>query len=160
MPGYEYYVLLTSFKACDWSRHIFGASASPRPFTKKNWPCHPLPLFMAVSMSVRYQICDIRVAIACGIRGWRNLGWHAWTSSYDSPRVAPNICSILRWRGSAPYPKTPNLRSVKVVKLDHHCLGVRRYMLVDVMWKCKVLNGWLVWDWMVGFMKYVGGGWN
>ena len=29
------YLLLTSLKVCDWSRHIFGASASPRSFTKK-----------------------------------------------------------------------------------------------------------------------------
>ena len=31
MPDY----LLTSLKACDWSGHIFGASASPRSLTKK-----------------------------------------------------------------------------------------------------------------------------
>ena len=31
MPAY----LLTSLKACDWSGHIFGASASPRSLTKK-----------------------------------------------------------------------------------------------------------------------------
>ena len=30
MPDY----LLTSLKACDWSGHIFGASASPRSLTK------------------------------------------------------------------------------------------------------------------------------
>ena len=29
------YLLLTSLKVCDWSGHIFGASASPRPLTKK-----------------------------------------------------------------------------------------------------------------------------
>ena len=31
--------------------------------------------------SAWHQICDIRVAIACGIRGWQILGWHDWTSS-------------------------------------------------------------------------------
>ena len=30
-------LLVTSLKACDWSGHIFGASASPRSLTKKNW---------------------------------------------------------------------------------------------------------------------------
>ena len=29
------YLLLTSLKVCDWSRHIFGASASPRSFIEK-----------------------------------------------------------------------------------------------------------------------------
>ena len=43
------YLLLISLKVCDWSGHIFGASTSPRSFTKKML-CHPLPLFMAVSM--------------------------------------------------------------------------------------------------------------
>ena len=43
-------LLLTSLKVCDWSGHTFDASASPRSLTKKNWLCHPLPLFMAVSM--------------------------------------------------------------------------------------------------------------
>ena len=28
------YLLLTSLKVCDWSGHIFGASASPRSLTK------------------------------------------------------------------------------------------------------------------------------
>ena len=32
MPKYQY---LTSSKVCDWSEHIFGASASPRSFPKK-----------------------------------------------------------------------------------------------------------------------------
>ena len=27
-------------EACNWSGHIFGASASLRPLTKKNWACH------------------------------------------------------------------------------------------------------------------------
>ena len=40
---------MTSLKACDWSAHIFGASASPRSLTKKT-DCRPLTLFMAVSM--------------------------------------------------------------------------------------------------------------
>ena len=43
------YLLLTSLKVGDWSGHIFGASASPRPLTK-NLLWHPLPLIMAVSM--------------------------------------------------------------------------------------------------------------
>ena len=43
-------ILLTCLKVCDWSGHIFGASASPRSWTKKEWLCHPLQLFMAVSL--------------------------------------------------------------------------------------------------------------
>ena len=43
------YLFLTSLKVCDWSGHIFGASASPKSLTKKRL-CHPLPLIMAVSM--------------------------------------------------------------------------------------------------------------
>ena len=48
-----WYLLLTSLKVCDWSGHIFDDSASPRSLTK-NWLCHPLPLFMAVSMIPKY----------------------------------------------------------------------------------------------------------
>ena len=49
LPTVNAYQYLTFLKVCDWSGHIFGASTSPRPFTKK-WLCHPLPLFVAVSM--------------------------------------------------------------------------------------------------------------
>ena len=80
------WLLLTSLKACDWPKHIFGASASPtKVLNKKKGRCHPLPLlFMAVSNYTRWsEVYDIRVAIiACGIRGWRNLGFYAWTSSH------------------------------------------------------------------------------
>ena len=45
------WLLLTFLKACGWSGHIFGASASLRFLTKKKWLCHPLPLlFMEVSI--------------------------------------------------------------------------------------------------------------
>ena len=47
------YQYLTFLKVCDWSGHIFDDSASPRSLTK-NWLCHPLPLFMAVSMIPKY----------------------------------------------------------------------------------------------------------
>ena len=33
--GKNAWLLLTCLKACDWSRHIFGAGASPRPLTQK-----------------------------------------------------------------------------------------------------------------------------
>ena len=64
-------LLLTSLKACDWSGHIFGASASPRSFNKKTGYVN---LFHRSWRSAWYQACDIRVAIARGIRGRRNLG--------------------------------------------------------------------------------------
>ena len=35
LPTVNVYLLLTSLKVCDWSGHIFGASASPRSLTKK-----------------------------------------------------------------------------------------------------------------------------
>ena len=34
-PTVHAYLFFTSMKVCDWSRHIFGASASPRSLTKK-----------------------------------------------------------------------------------------------------------------------------
>ena len=37
-------------KACDWSGHIFGASACPRSVTEKLAIYVPRPLFLAVSM--------------------------------------------------------------------------------------------------------------
>ena len=77
------WLLLTSLKACDWSGHMFGASANPRSFTKIL--AMFVTLFRCSWRSAWYQICGIRVAIACGIRGWRNLGWYAWTK--DRTRV-------------------------------------------------------------------------
>ena len=76
MPIYFWPLL----KVCDWSGHLFGASASPRSLTKK--------MAMSPSSTVHggqqdTKTCGIRVAIACGIRGWRNLGAYAWTSSYQ-----------------------------------------------------------------------------
>ena len=59
------WLLLTSLKACDWSGHVIGDSASPRSLAIK----------LAVSPSSTVHggqhdtKCDIRVAIACGIRG-------------------------------------------------------------------------------------------
>ena len=38
LPTVNAYLLLTSLKVCDWSGHIFGASASPRSLTKKWLP--------------------------------------------------------------------------------------------------------------------------
>ena len=35
LPTVKAYLILTSLKVCDWSRHIFGTSASPRSLTKK-----------------------------------------------------------------------------------------------------------------------------
>ena len=34
-PTVHAYLFFTSMKVCDWSRHIFGASASPRSLTNK-----------------------------------------------------------------------------------------------------------------------------
>ena len=70
VPTVNFWLILTSVKACDWSGHIFDASAIPGSFTK--------------------LACHIRVAIACGIRGWRNLGFYAWTSSYNLP-----VCQLV-----------------------------------------------------------------
>ena len=36
LPAVNAYLLLTSLKVCDWSGHVFGASASLRSFTKKH----------------------------------------------------------------------------------------------------------------------------
>ena len=60
LPTVNVYLLLTSSKVCDWSGHIFGASASPRSFNKKKGS-HPLPLFMAASMvsNTRYVTFEL-----------------------------------------------------------------------------------------------------
>ena len=68
---------LTSLKACDWPGHIFSASASPRSFTKT-------PAMSPSSTAVHGGHRDTKYLgmwHTCGIRGWRNLGWYAWTSS-------------------------------------------------------------------------------
>ena len=74
------WLLLTSLKACDWSGHIFGASASPRFLTKK--------LAMSPSSTLHGGQHDTKhvtfelLMHAAFIRGRRNLGLYAWTSSY------------------------------------------------------------------------------
>ena len=35
IPTVNAYLILTSLKVCDWSGHLFGASASPRSLTEK-----------------------------------------------------------------------------------------------------------------------------
>ena len=35
-----------------------------------------------------FEVCDIRVANAYAIRGWRNLGFSAWTSSPYNTRFS------------------------------------------------------------------------
>ena len=62
LPTVNAYLLLTSLKVCDWSGHIFGASASPKSFTKNMAVTPPLPLFMAVTMipnSPEYVIFEL-----------------------------------------------------------------------------------------------------
>ena len=72
--------LFDFFKACGWRGHVFATNASAinRSFNKKRWLCHPLPLllFVAVSLMLLYM-CEIRVAIACGVHVGHNLGRHA-----------------------------------------------------------------------------------
>ena len=76
-----------------WSGHIFGASASPRSLPKK-WLCHPLSLFMAVSMIPNMWH---RVANACGIRGRRNWGFMP-----EPARM--NICTVLLYDDTTDVP--------------------------------------------------------
>ena len=71
-------LLLTSLKVCDWSGYIFGASGSPSSLRNKSGY---VTLFHCSWRSAWYQICGIRVANACGICGWRNLCFYAWTTS-------------------------------------------------------------------------------
>ena len=78
LPTVNAYQYLTSLKVCDWSGHIYGASGSPRSFTKKDGY---VTLLHCPWRSAWYQICDIRVAHACGFRVWRKLGIYAWNSS-------------------------------------------------------------------------------
>ena len=58
-------------------RYTFSVLASVLGPSQKNGY---VILFHCSWQSAWYQICDIRVANACGIRAWRNLGY-AWTSS-------------------------------------------------------------------------------
>ena len=49
----------------------FAPTNSPRPLQKKNWPCHPLPLVMRVSMKPTIHSLT---RYASGIRGGETLG--------------------------------------------------------------------------------------
>ena len=86
--------IIDLFEGCDWSRYISGASASPRPFTNK-MGMSPSSTVHDDMHNTNYTVYDIRVAIACGIRGWRNLGWYAWTSSYTIIlSMTPNVKTL------------------------------------------------------------------
>ena len=58
-------------KARGWSGHIIAASTRPKASTKKQAMS---PSSAVHGGQLRYQICDIRVDIASGIRGRQNLG--------------------------------------------------------------------------------------
>ena len=82
--GFPYgntWLLLTSLKACDWSGHIFGASASLGSLAKKNWPrMSPSSTVHGGQHDTKYVTFELLLHAAF-IRGWRNLGFYAWTSS-------------------------------------------------------------------------------
>ena len=66
LPAVNAWLLFTSLEACDWSGHIFGASASPRSLPNK--------LAMSLSSTVHggqhdAKCVSFEVAIACDIRG-------------------------------------------------------------------------------------------
>ena len=91
---------MTILKACGWSGHSFAASASPRPSTKTGYGT-----FSRWSLrSLWYQIYGIQIAIACGIRGWRNLGlclnqfvYSSWITSHNA-RLGSRSSSLDRDR--------------------------------------------------------------
>ena len=71
--------LSTSLKDCGRWGHVFAASASPR--VGPNGKSGHVTLFRCLWWSGRYQICDIRVSIACGIRGGEDSPRSTWTNS-------------------------------------------------------------------------------
>ena len=81
------WLLLTSLKACDCSGHIVGGSASPTSLTKKLAICHPLPLFMAVSMipNMWPSSCDCMR--------------HSWSATkFEVIRLNQLVVRVRRWR--------------------------------------------------------------
>ena len=68
LPTVNAYQYLTSLNVCDWSGHIFGASASPRSFNKK-LAMSPSSAVHGGQHDTEYSVaCDIEVANACGFR--------------------------------------------------------------------------------------------
>ena len=84
------YLLLTSWRSviCRDTFSVLAPVLRYRSLTKK-WPCYPLPLllFMTASMIPYTLVCHIRVANACGIRGWRNLGYRPMTMETRCSKV-------------------------------------------------------------------------
>ena len=73
LPTVNARLLLTSVKACDWSGHVFGASASPSSLTKKT-AMSPASTVHGGRHATKY-VCGIRVANnACGIRASQLFG--------------------------------------------------------------------------------------
>ena len=69
LPTVNAYQYLASLTVCDWSGHIFGASASPRSLTKKMATSPSSTVHGGQHDTKYFEVCDIRVANACGIRG-------------------------------------------------------------------------------------------
>ena len=65
-PSYgNAWLLLTFLKACDWSGHIFGASA--RSFTQKNRLCHPLSTVHDRRHDARYVTFELLLHAAFAV---------------------------------------------------------------------------------------------
>ena len=64
-----------------------SVSASPGSWTKKNWLCHPLRLFMEVSIipGTKHVTFEIRVATAYGIASASPRSWNKKKLAITSP---------------------------------------------------------------------------
>ena len=74
-----------------WLVGTFSALAPVLGPSPKNWLCHPHPLFMAFSM-IPNNMWHSGCCIACGINGWRSLGFYAWINSCY--RICIHVCVV------------------------------------------------------------------
>ena len=66
LPIVNVYLLLTSLEVCDWSGHIFGASASPRSCSQKRYQAVGFPynrmLKLSSSKGIRIDVPVLSVS--------------------------------------------------------------------------------------------------
>ena len=136
MPDY-YWSLWTPVIGWD----TFGASASPRSSKKKLATSPPSTTVVHGDQHDIIPICDIRVAITCGIRGWRNLGFYASSQQLEG---GGRRVSVQMWRRRPPSVRHrpfegPSLRKAVTALLRVSALYRDTVLLRPPYWRTPTL---------------------
>ena len=80
------YQYLTSLKVCDWSAHIFGASASPKSLTKK-MAVSPSSIVHGSQHDIKYVTFELLHAAFVGDELWGLMPEPARILHHSDPKI-------------------------------------------------------------------------